>query len=162
MEIKLNFDAVATLQAVEKSPQSTSKRMRMALLESCRLVQRGAREVHRFKPRSGSLERAIRFRTNLARCEGTIDIDPAIAPYGIFVHEPTGKYGPNGEYPIAAKNKKLLRFVGRNGRFVSKEKIMHPGSPADRFLYDSGDRNRAEINNIFARHTQEATREAGL
>lgn len=160
MDIKVQFDARATLQAMEKSPQTTVDHMRMALMESCRLVQRGAREMHRFRSRTGALEQAIRqailFRSNLNKCEGIIDIDPARAPYGNYVHTGTRPH------VITPRDKMSLRFVGNNGRFVFAKKINHPGTKPDEFLYESGERNRAEINNIFARHTGQALKEAGL
>lgn len=163
MELKVRFDAKAVVEAMEEAPEATVRHMRQALLESCKLVQRGAQEVHKYKPHSGQLARAVRFRTQIAKCEGTVDINPAIAPYGVYVHEPTGKYGPRGKpYPIVAKNKKFLRFRGRDGKDVFRRKVMHPGSKADPFLYDSAERNREEINNIFARHTKAAVKEAGL
>ena len=156
MNIKSKFDAAMTLRALEKSPESTVKRMRMALLESCRLVQRGARQVHRFKPRSGALEQAIQFRVNLNKCDGVVDINLNRAPYGNYVHAGTKPH------LIKAKNKKVLRFVGSHGRFVSKKEVFHPGTKKDEFLYKSANRNRVEINDIFARHTQSAIKEAGL
>ncbi|WP_110955207.1 hypothetical protein [Anaerosinus massiliensis] len=175
MDIKVQMDAQATLQAMEKSPETTLNYMRRALQESCRLVQRGAREQHKFKSRGGSLERAIRFRTNLKKCEGVIDINPAIASYGVFVHEPTGTFAPadkrlpskfyrwaDGSYAIKPVNKKMLRFLDKRGGFVFARKVRHPGTPADRFLYESADRNRAEINEIFARNNRLAIKEAGL
>lgn len=163
MEMRVSFDAKAVLEAMDEAPETTVRHMRRALLESCRLVQRGAREVHRYKPHSGELTRAVRYRTQIAKCEGAIDINPAIAPYGVYVHEPTGKYGPRGQpYPIVAKNKKFLRFKGRDGKYIFRRSVMHPGSKADPFLYDSAERNREEINDIFARHTKAAVKEAGL
>lgn len=156
MDIKVQMDAQATLQAMEKSPEITLNYMRRALQESCRLVQRGAREKHNFRSRTGALEQAIRFRTNLKKCEGVIDIDPARAPYGKYVHPGTRPH------VITPRDKMSLRFVGNNGKFVFAKKINHPGTKPDEFLYDSGKRNRAEINDIFARNNKLAIKEAGL
>lgn len=162
MDMKISFDAKNVLQAAERAPHETADNVRKALLESCRLVQRGAREIHRFKPRSGALERAIRYRVNASNSEGTIDINPAIAPYGKYVHEPTGIFGPKHKpYDIYPRNKKLLRFIIK-GRFILSRHVVHPGSPADQFLYNSAERNRLKINEIFERRMQMAIKAAGL
>lgn len=162
---------------MERAPNSTRSHIGRALQESCRDVRDDARkkEFHRFRSKSGALEKAIRFRVNLANCEGIIDIDPAVAPYGIFVHEPTGTHAPpdkrlpskfyrwaDGSYAIRPVNKKFLRFIGSNGKHVFARQVRHPGTPADQFLYKSAEYNRSNINQIFARHTDAALREAGL
>lgn len=156
MRLKVNFDAQAALQAMERSPEKTVNQMRQALNEACRLVQRGARANHRFTARTGMLERAVQFRINAGKCEGIVNISPTIAPYGKYVHEGTRRH------EIRAKNKRFLRFIGRGGEFVFRKKVMHPGTTRDQFLYNSAERSRAEINAIFARHVQQAVREAGL
>lgn len=201
MNIKIKFDAAMTLRALESSPQTTIDHMRMALLESCRKIRETARERHRFKAKTGALERAMSFRVDAAKRSGTkyltnisransmfgeIFIDEKIAPYGKYVHEPTGIYGPkHRKYLIAPKNKKMLRWArfidgakpisvsqyknmrkgkyrkGEHG-FVLSKKVMHPGSAADQFIYIAAQRQREWINDIFARHTQSAIKEAGL
>lgn len=175
MEIKIQFDAAAAVKAMERSPEATLRHMRQAMAESCRLVQRGAREKHRFKSRTGALERAVRFRTDSAKCEGTVYLDSSAAPYGVFVHEPTGTFAPpgkrlpskyhrwpDGSYAIRPLNKKTLRFLGRSGDFIFRKSVRHPGTDADRFLYEAAERSREEINRIFSRHVQTAAKEAGF
>lgn len=175
MNIRVRFDAAATLLALEQSRERTIEHMRRALSESCRLVARSARENHKFQAKSGELERSIRHKVFERTVTGIVWLDKNVAPYGIFVHEPTGKHAPaskrlpskfhrypDGSYEIRSTNYRHLKFVGRNGNYVRTESVRHPGSPADQFLYQAADRNRAEINAIFARHNMNAIREAGL
>lgn len=170
MKIKVKFDAEATLRAFERAPANTNRVYRKAMLESCKLVQQGAREVHKFKPNTGELARSVSYRVNKYN-DGVVYLSEKIAPYGKFVHEGTK---PHDIFP---NKHKMLRFAtspntalfggGRfwrfhEGGFTYAFGVHHPGTKADRFLYKSAWRNQDEINNIFGRYTQKAIEEAGL
>lgn len=156
MDMNIQFDAAAVLRAVEHSPVVVADEMRHALLESCRLVQQGAREKHRFRARTGMLERSIKYQVNEGKCEGVIQIDSTIAPYGNYVHTGTRPH------IIVPKNKHSLRWAGSGNRFIFSKKVRHPGTAPDEFLYQAAENSRLEINAIFARHIDKATKEAGL
>ena len=160
MDVKVKFDADKTESALKKLPYNTLEHVRRALIESCTMVHTGAVSRHRFISRTGDLERkAIVFNReeniDMSKLQGTIEISNLIAPYGKFVHEGTRPHD------IYAKNKKLLRFVVGN-RFVSTHKVHHPGTKPDQFLYESAERSRGKINEIFLRHNNQAIKEAGL
>jgi len=162
MDIKLRIDAAGILQAADKAPDAALTEMRRALREACAAVQLTARTEHKFKAHTGALERAIDYRVERMKAEGVVFIDEAVARYGRYVHEPTGLFGPrHAKYPITAKRKSALRWA-QNGDFVYFHRVMHPGSPADRFLYQAASRNVEKINAIFARRTQAALEAAGL
>ena len=183
MNLRIDIDALGAIRAIETvGLQRTRTAIRRALLESCRLVQREARAHHRFTPRTGALEREIAYQVDRAKLEGTIYFQMQRAPYAPFVHEPTGSFGARGTYVIRPKEKKALRwatFIGgsreisardyrnmregkyrRGSEFAYAKEVHHPGSPADRFLYEAADRCHARITAIFDRHIAAATRGA--
>ena len=161
MNIHVDIDALGAIRAIETvGLRRTRTAIRRALLESCRLVQREARAHHRFTPRTGALEREIAYQVDRAKLEGTIYFQMQRAPYAPFVHEPTGTHGSRADrYPIRPKRKKALRWAS-NGQLHFARLVMHPGSPADRFLYEAADRSKTRITAIFTRHIEAATRGA--
>lgn len=158
MDIRVEFDAEAALRTIEEIGKSrTAEAVRKGILESCRLVQREARSKHRFTSQTGVLERSITYYLEKGALVGVVSISDA-APYGVFVHEPTGIYGPKKErYQIRPKRKQALRWAA-DGTLHFARLVNHPGSPADRFLYEAADRSRERIRQIFARHIQKAVR----
>lgn len=158
MDIRVEFDAEAALRTIEEVGKSrTAEAVRKGILESCRLVQREARSKHRFTSQTGVLERSITYYLEKGSLVGVVAISEA-APYGVFVHEPTGLYGPKKErYQIRPKRKQALRWAA-DGKLHFARLVNHPGSPADRFLYEAADRSRERIRQIFARHIQKAVR----
>jgi hypothetical protein len=155
MDIKFQVDAEATLDAFRASPKTTAEEIRRALLESCRLVQSESRAKHKFRSKTGMLEKAIDYKVDAAKCKGIISIDSAVAPYGHWVHTGTKAHD------IFPKSKKSLRWVNKNG-FAFAKHVRHPGTKPDEFLYQAAERSRGEINAIFGRHVDEAQRKAGL
>lgn len=158
MDLRVEFDAEAALRTIEEIGKSrTAEAVRKGILESCRLVQREARSKHRFTSQTGVLERSITYYLEKGSLVGVVAISEA-APYGVFVHEPTGLYGPKKErYQIRPKRKQALRWAA-DGKLHFARLVNHPGSPADRFLYEAADRSRERIRQIFARHIQKAVR----
>ena len=112
MDIRVEFDAKAALRTIGEIGRSkTAEAVRRGLLESCRLVQSEARSRHQFTSRTGVLERSIEYRLERGSLVGVVKISDA-APYGVFVHEPTGIYGPTKErYQIRPKRKQALRWA---------------------------------------------------
>lgn len=187
MDMKISFDARKVLRAAERAPRGVKKYVRRALLESCRAIRETARErtTHKFLSKTGALERAISYRVERTVMEGIVYIDEKVAPYGKYVHEPTGIYGPkHRKYDIFPKNKKCLRwatFIGgekeitptsyanmrrgkyrRGSEFLFSKYVRHPGSKADQFLYNAAEKNRKKVNEILTKHLTEAFRYTGL
>jgi len=128
------------------------------------VVQTQAQAKHKFRSRSGMAERSIEtgVSQNEQTTEGVIEINSGTAPYAIYQHEGTGLYGPNhARYPIVPRNKKSLRFLGRNG-FVFAQKVMHPGIQGDPFVYNAAEAKMNEVAELFERAFARTVKEAGL
>ena len=95
------------------------RRLRQAVKESTLTVAEYAQDNHRFKSRTGQLERAVNTRM-LNDLSGEVFIDNGIAAYAGFVH--------NGSAPhrILPNGKKALRWV-KNGAFQFARSVNHPG-----------------------------------
>lgn len=155
MDVKFDIDARAVLAAARASPRTTVDEMRRGLLEACRLIQSESRAKHKFRSKSGMLEKSVSYQVDIGKVEGVIELSPSVASYGHWVHTGTRPHD------ILPKNKRALRWVSGNG-FAFAKHVHHPGTQPDEFLYEAAVRSRMEINAIFGRHTQEALRKAGL
>ena len=116
-----------------KGPRSPF--VRIEFRKQLRVIQREARKTHDFKSRQGNLERSIEAKiVNEEPLTGEVFINEAVAPYGTFVHEGTGVYGPKKKpYFVKPSEKKALRWSKGDKFFFSKgHKVM--GQPADKFL----------------------------
>lgn len=119
-----------------------------------------AKENHKYKDHPGAtLTEAT--QSGGVRQEGSVLIGELVnsSDIAIFIHEGTGKYGPEDKavkeaYPIVPKNKKALSFeipgeisTGSSGeesgeegseedtgKVVTVKKVMHPGIHPDPFL----------------------------
>jgi hypothetical protein len=150
MEHKVTIDMSNISKEIGYNEKAVNRYIELCLRKSCTLVRDDARKHHHFESRTGRLERAIEFMVYSKLKEGVVSINPQIASYGVYVHEPTGIYGPNGPYKIEPKYAKKLHFFwDRLGKWVTTSLVIHNGSPADRFLYESLNTNRAKINAIF-------------
>lgn len=120
--------------------------IRIGLEKACQVIQMEARMVHDFKSKTNKLERAIEYRVNVKELTGEVFINNDMAPYGIFVHEPTGTFAPpskrmkskyhryeDGSYSLRPVNKQMLR----TGDFRFAKQYRHPGSDADPFIYNA-------------------------
>lgn len=124
---------------------------------------------------NATLEKAIEYKMHPEALAGEIFINGNVAPYGIFVHEPTGKFAPpdkrlpskyhrypDGSYEIRSSRYKALRFIDKNGEEVFAKRVRHPGSKADRFLYKALETKENAAVEAFRAAVQAATREAFL
>lgn len=153
-------------RAVDRTPGIVLRNMRLAMKISCRDVQHDARTKHRFRSRHGSagLEGAI--ETNISAdgesgVQGTVGISKEKA-YGKYVHNGTGIYAGHSAWQVAPVKKRALRWVGPDGRFCFSRGHMIRGQQPDPFVYEAGENNRQHINDVFARYTDRAIKEAGL
>lgn len=122
------------------------RRLRQAVKESTFTVAEYAQDNHRFKSRTGQLERAVNTRM-LNDLSGEVFIDNGIAAYAGFVH--------NGSAPhrIVPNGKKALRWV-KNGAFQFARSVNHPGYKGDPFLYTAVDDKKREVLNTFDRYAE--------
>lgn len=150
--ISLSLDYKSLLSVAQAAPDMFRNTMGLALGKSARAVQAYARATHRFTSRSGNLERSVDYTVDADNLTATIELDQAVAFYGLFIHEGTGTWGPKGmPYPIYPKAKKCLRFVAGDGSVVYAKKVMHPGIRPDQFLYEAAAAQESQIQAIFDR-----------
>lgn len=136
----------------QAAPEMTRNTTATALGKSARAVQEYARAKHRFISRSGALERSVDYTVNAEAMEAQVYLDQSVAFYGLFIHDGTGTWGPDGEpYPIVPKAKAWLRFVGKDGKVYFSKKVMHPGIRPDKFLYDAAAAQESNVQAIFAK-----------
>lgn len=147
MDFRVAFNARA-FHAMQSYPAQTREAIRRSLMEAATLVQERARREHRFRTRTGMLERSIAVK--LEPTNARVFLDRNVARYSGWVHEGTA---PHMIFP---NKRKALRWVGPNG-FVFAKKVRHPGTKPDQFLYKALDNSRAEIQAIFDRHIQRVT-----
>jgi hypothetical protein len=102
-------------------------------------IKRSAQQRHRFKRKSGSLERSVKvdYKT-MRRPGGGIHLDKGVAPYASHVHQGTRPH------IIRKKHAKALRWVGKGGFRFAKQ-VRHPGTRPDQFLYQAARRGRAKL-----------------
>lgn len=167
MQIKVDIaNAKELAKAMRQAPEAVQRNMRLAMRTSLKEVQMKARQEHRFKTKSGNLERDV--RTELLRDwppEGRVFLAAEVTrvtegkwagtSYGLFVHEGTK---PHDIFP---RKKKWLRWAVGD-RFVFSKHVKHSGTKPDQFIYEAGLKSRAQINAIFGRYADRAIQEAGL
>jgi hypothetical protein len=160
MDITFNTPATAELlKATDIIPRTFEKNMRLGMDRSVEAVKDMAAVRHRFETRNGELVKSITAETTFSdesTVKGRVYLDESIAPYGKYVHEGTR---PHDIFP---KDKSYLRFVGRNGEFVFRKKVHHPGTRADMFIREAGMLRREYINEVFAAYAMRGVKEAGL
>ena len=168
MEIKVEIKRLNELiQAFEKAPGEVRREMRLALAVSLRDVQRRARAQHRFRTRSGNLERDI--DSEIIQdwpVVGRVFINRTVTKikggkwashsYGEFVHEGTS------DHFVEPRKRMALRWVGKSGRFVFSRGHRVRGIKKDQFLYKAAENERASINATFERYTLRALQKAGI
>lgn len=162
MDIKYQFQNLGQVEAIAKNaPVIFQKNMVIAAKVSTRDVQKTARATHTFRSKSGFTELAIetQVRTTGTGVEGRVFLNEAVSPWGRYLHEGTGLYGPRKTpYVILPKKRKWLRFpVGSEFRFAKM--VVHPGIKGDPFVYNAGEANQNNINKIFNRYADRASLE---
>lgn len=167
MNIKVEIANAKELgKAMQRAPDAVRQNMRLAMRTSLKEVQVKAQQEHRFKTRSGNLERDV--RTELLRDwppEGRVFLAAEVTrvtegrwagtSYGLFVHEGTKAHD------IFPRRRQALRWAVGDG-FIFAKHVRHPGTKPDQFIYEAGQKSRAQINAIFGRYAERAIKEAGL
>nr|NSL49576.1 hypothetical protein [Dendrosporobacter quercicolus DSM 1736] len=118
--------------------------MVLALGKSAREVQTLARAKHRFRSRTGMLEKSVDYQVDREAMSAAVYLDEGAATYAPWVHDGTDPHW------ILPRAKKALRWT-KGGKFVFAKKVWHPGTKPDKFLYEAGEAAVPAINLIFAR-----------
>lgn len=129
-----------------------AKKLRLAVKESTIEVQEEARAKHRYKTRTGALNRAVQSKFERRGLVGTVFINTGEAKYGAFVHEGTR---PHTIFP---KERKSLRFV-KGSKFMFAKRVNHPGTHKDQFLFSALINKQERISRIFKKYTEESLEE---
>lgn len=145
--------------------QIISKHLRQAVKSATNDVAVYAKNHHKFKARTGALERAVTHRESSDGMSGYVTIDRTQAPYGVYVHQ------GYKAYDIVPRKKLALRWVAGtqkariNGKSVKKrtfafaKRVHHPAYQGDPFLFDALDKRTANIQKIFNDRVEAATSE---
>lgn len=158
MKVSVSFDSSKINTDLKIASKDVGIIVKQCLRDACILIKRTAKEEHKFESKSGKLERAIKFRVLKDMMTGSVYIDEDIAPYGVFVHEPTGIYKEGGSrYPIKARNAKFLEFKFGD-KTIYRQKVMHPGSPADPFIDNAFEINKSIIDKILIKGLKKLNR----
>lgn len=155
MDVALTVDAEALLRALDVAPERTLRHMRRGLIDAVALVQRIARQQHRFQAHTGALERSVSSRI-LDDTTAEVFLNQNVAPYGPYVHEGTRAH------LIAPHHRKALRWPDLRDSWRYAKRVHHPGTKADQFLYTAATSSRDKLTAIFTRQTVRALVEAGL
>ena len=163
MNIKLEIKNLSQLnEAFARAPGAVRRQLRLALNIALRGVQDRARREHKFRSRSGNLERSIRTKIDSDWPPvGRIYLDPAGTmtkngqAYGTYQHEGTQ------DHFVRPRDRLALRWVSGGGFAFSRGHRVS-GIAADPFVDRAGDKEKPNINAVFDRHVAAAIREAGL
>lgn len=169
-ELNLKIDVATNgLRAKFKQIKSNvNSTLKDALRESAQAVCKRARASHRFKNRTGNLERSIQSRARMDRGGGVaqVYVSNSKAPYAKYVH-----FGTRA-HTIRARKGKALRFEwitpsGEKSTFIGKS-VRNPGignryrpytqgdKMPDDFIYRANRQMRREVNSIFRAHLRMA------
>jgi hypothetical protein len=161
--ISIKVDAERLLAAFEAAPEAIRREMKLAMEIGTRDIAARAKKEHRFVSRSGDLERSIENGlVSTAPLVGEVRAGNSAAHYARYIHDGTGLYGPRGQkYPITPRfgraetsgsgpsPRKLLRWVGNDGRWHSAKLVMHPGVKPDQFLIQAAENEQAHLEALF-------------
>lgn len=151
MKIEITIQNIEKLtRAFEAAPAAVERRLAASLGKVARAIQETARANHRFKSRSGDLERSIDYTVNRGEMKAEVGILDDTPEYGKWVH--------NGTPPhkIRPSKRKSLRFVGdadifsgSGGQygFVFAKSVNHPGTKADPFVHNAA--TKVDADAIF-------------
>lgn len=147
----VTFDTSGLKADISVTQESVDRYISACLRNSCIMLRDYAKKNHKFKNRTGRLERAIKYKVINSIQTGVVYVDADLVPYSIYVGEDTGVAFNGQRYPISPVRAKALSFFWeRVGQWVYFKRVKHPGSKADRFLQDALNANEANINKIFA------------
>lgn len=138
MKIELDSDFKSVIEFMKQSPEKFRVSSSVAILKVARAIRRKAQTNHKFKTKTGLLEKSVTMPLNLAEKNGEIEasvyLDPKVANYAEAVHN-----GWKRTKAIIPIEKKALRW-GSSGGFVFASKVSKPASySGDPFLFNAYD-----------------------
>jgi hypothetical protein len=156
-------DVARLVKAFEKMPKATRRQMVLAMKIATRDAATVARAKHNFISRSGALESSIQGGVVSEHpLVGEVRAGGARARHARFVHDGTGVYAGHEPWVIRPVNKKRLRWVGTNGRFVFAKSARHFGQRPDPFLANAVESTKQLRQMVFLSKIRQAEKEAGL
>jgi HK97 gp10 family phage protein len=131
MQLNIKIDPQMLFQAFDKIGTSAAKEMRVEMKKALRTVADDARMHHRFREKSGSVERSIRYDVSGSGLAGRVFLDTGISKHAEYVHEGTRPHPiPKPGNP---RNRKALYWVSGGKAFFARS-VKHPGTKPDPFL----------------------------
>ena len=158
MELSLSFTgADELLEAFARLPDLTGRNMRVAVKEGAVIVQKEARQTHRFRTRTGAVDRSVEVIGGGIQggASAVVFLNRSVTPVGEFIH------GGTRPHVIRPRRRTMLRWAssgftgpvmpgrgasgwGKSG-FVFGREVHHPGTKADPFLYQAAERKRRAV-----------------
>jgi uncharacterized protein GlcG (DUF336 family) len=127
MKITLDVDTSKLAAAFKKAPLAVARELRIEMGKAMQVVERDARMHHRFKTKSGSLERSIQHDTSKDGLYGRVFLNTGTAKYGPYQHDGTKPH------VVRPTNRKALYFLKGGQKFFSKGHTVG-GIKADKFM----------------------------
>jgi hypothetical protein len=126
--LRITLDLSPLGHALRELDQNLDTAMAEALQQAGEFVAQEARTNHGYTDRTGDLTRSIGVEVAGEFFGGDLVAEvSAVTPYAKFIEEGTRAH------PIAARTK-ALRFRGRDGHYVFRRRVQHPGTKAYWFL----------------------------
>lgn len=158
MKVNFEVDTKTLNAALLKMGREGVSILRKQLGTDLEDVRNSAAMQHRYITRSGNLDRAISVKVAKSGIWGMVFLRTGQAPYAIYQHEGTGRYGSRGQsYHVAPTLKKALHW----GKAFSKGHDI-AGIRPDRFLYAAFNRHKGQIVAGFSKAYRTLIRRAGF
>lgn len=157
--LQIKIDTKKLVAALAKCGVESVSVLRKEMGEQMAAVQEKAKQEHRFTARGGFLERSVTPFVSASGLLGRVYLSESIAPYGAYVHNGTGVYGPRHS-PIVPKTAQLLRWKGLDGKWHSAKSVR--GMKPDKFLYHAFDGAKKAIRDGMLRAYKTVLRNGGL
>lgn len=141
--IRMNVSGAAELiAALHNMRDGYHGTLETAMKISLRDVQEYARAHHRFITRTGEAERSIE-RSGIRHIPGGIEGEVGTTRrITIYLHQGTRPH------VIVPRNKLALRWVS-GGKFVFSQRVHHPGTRPDEFIFQAAEQLRPAIESRF-------------
>lgn len=128
--IRVELDLSPLAEAMRALDQNLDESLALAMQQAGDFVSDRARSFHNYVDHTFDLTGSIHAEpVGGTFTQGTLHVDVvADAPYAKFVEDGTRAH------PIRATRAKALRFRGRDGRYVFRRSVRHPGTKPRYFL----------------------------
>lgn len=92
------FDYSEVTRGFDKFNRDLEKNVEKVEKESISRLEKTAREIHRYRPRTGKLQRATKGRVVESKKDVSgveLYIDRGVAPYGLYIHDGHRSWAPD-------------------------------------------------------------------